>query len=69
MLLGGSKDVIKILKPKSYAVFVNIFRGRKDIYGTVATMKSKAKMLRGNILIGIAHVVILSWLLNSRTRY
>ena len=59
MLVSSSEVIIKVLGPKGSAVLVNAFRNGKNIYGAAA-MKSAAKMLRGNIITGIASVVILS---------
>lgn len=58
-LVGGSDAVVKILGSKGSAVLANAFRGGQNIYGAAA-MKSVSKMLRGNLITGVASVVVLS---------
>ncbi len=59
MLVGSSEAVISALGPKASAYLVNAFRSGTNIYGAAA-MKSAAKMLRGNVITGIASIVVLS---------
>lgn len=59
MLVGISESIAKTLGTEGYTVLANAFRNGSNIYGAAA-MKSVAKMLRGNIITGVASVVILS---------
>lgn len=59
MLVGSSEAMVKVLGPKGSALLVNAFRSGKNIYGAAA-MKSAAKMLRSNVITGVASVVVLS---------
>ncbi len=59
MLVGVSEGMAKALGTKGYTLLANAFNSGKNIYGA-ATMKSMAKMLRGNIITGVASVAILS---------
>ena len=59
LLVGSSEAIVRVMGPKASAVLVNAFRSGHNIYGAAA-MKSAAKMLRGNVITGIASVVILS---------
>lgn len=58
-LVGGSEALVNILGTKGSAVLINAFRGGKNIYGAAA-MKSASKLLRGNVITGIASIVVLS---------
>jgi Na+-translocating ferredoxin:NAD+ oxidoreductase RNF subunit RnfB len=58
-LVGGSEAIISIMGPKASALLVNAFRSGANIYGAAA-MKSAAKLLRGNVITGIATVAVLS---------
>lgn len=58
-LVGSSEAIVNALGPKASAVLANIFRSGSNIYGAAA-MKSAAKMLRGNMITGIASFAILS---------
>ena len=58
-LTGSTEGLITILGPKGSAVLVNAFRGGKNIYGAAA-MKNAAKMLRSNVITGVASIVVLS---------
>lgn len=59
VLVGSSETIIKALGPKGSALLVKAFRHGKDIYGAAA-MKSAAKLLRSNVITGVASVVVLS---------
>lgn len=59
MLVGVSESMAKALGTEGYAMLANAFRSGSNIYGGAA-MKSVAKMLRGNMITGVAAVVILS---------
>lgn len=59
MLVGVSEGMVKALGTKSYTLLANAFNSGKNIYGAAA-MKSMAKILRGNIITGVASVAILS---------
>ena len=58
-LVSSSEAVVKVLGPKGSALLANAFRSGKNIYGAAA-MKNVAKMLRSNVITGVASVVILS---------
>lgn len=58
-LVGSSEAIVGVLGPKASAVLINAFRSGSNIYGAAA-MKSAAKMLRGNVITGIASFAILS---------
>lgn len=63
MLVSASESMVKALGTKGYTVLANAFRNGNNIYGSIygaAAIKSTAKMLRGNMITGIASVVILS---------
>jgi len=59
MLVSVSEGMVKALGTKGYTLLANAFNSGKNIYGAAA-MKSIAKMLRGNIITGVASVAILS---------
>ena len=54
-----SDAIIEMIGSKGSAVLVNAFRHSKEIYGAAA-MKSASKLLRGNMVTGIATVVVMS---------
>lgn len=58
-LVPASNAVIGILGPHASAHLVNAFRSGANIYGAAA-MSSASKLLRGNVVTGIATVAILS---------
>ena len=58
-LVASSETVIQLMGPKAAAVLINAFRSSSNIYGAAA-MKSAAKLLRGNVITGIATFAILS---------
>lgn len=58
-LVNGSEAVIKVLGPKGTALLANAFRTGNNIYGAAA-MKSAAKLLRNNVITGVASIVVLS---------
>lgn len=63
MLVHASENMVKVLGTKGYTVLANAFRNGNHIYGNIygaAAIKSTAKMLRGNMITGIASVVVLS---------
>lgn len=59
VLVESSEAIIKALGPKGSAVIVNALRNGKNIYGAAA-MKNAAKLLRSNIITGVASVIVLS---------
>lgn len=54
-----SQKAVNLMGPKAAANLVNAFRSGTNIYGAAA-MKSAQKMVGGNIVTGIASVVVLS---------
>ena len=58
-LVPASDAVIRMLGPHASAHLVNAFRSGANIYGAAA-MSSASKLLRGNIVTGIATVAIMS---------
>ena len=58
-LAGSSKAIVKALGPKASAALANAFRQGTNIYGAAA-MKSAEKLLRGNMITGIASFAVLS---------
>lgn len=58
-LVASSETVIQLMGPKAAAVLINAFRSSSNVYGAAA-MKSAAKLLRGNVITGIATFAILS---------
>lgn len=59
VLVGGSEAFVGLIGPKASAMLVNAFRSGSNIYGAAA-MKSAAKMLRGNIIVSGASILVLS---------
>lgn len=60
LMVGSSEKLISILGPKASAILMNAFRdGGKAIYGAAA-MKSAAKLLRGNLIMGTITFALLS---------
>ncbi|MBR5912789.1 MAG: hypothetical protein IKZ58_00270 [Selenomonadaceae bacterium] len=59
MLVPASDAVINMLGSHVSANLVNAFRSGTNIYGAAA-MKSASKLLRGNVIAGIATVAVLS---------
>lgn len=59
MLVPYSDAVVQMIGPKASAQLVNAFRTGTNIYGGAA-MKSASKLLRGNVVTGIATVAIMS---------
>ncbi len=59
LFVGGSEAVVSVIGARGSAVLINAFRSGTNIYGAAA-MKSAAKLLRGNVITGIASVVVLS---------
>lgn len=58
-LVGRSEAFVGLIGPKASAMLVNAFRSGSNIYGAAA-MKSAAKMLRGNIIVSGASILVLS---------
>lgn len=58
-LVGSTDALTKLIGSKGSAVLANAFRSGKNIYGVAAT-KYTSKMLRGNVITGIASIVVLS---------
>ena len=58
-LVNSSEAVIKVLGPKGSAMLANAFRSGNNIYGAAA-MKNAAKLLRNNVITGVASVAILT---------
>lgn len=59
LFMGSTEKLVGIMGPKASAVLANSFRSGTNIYGAAA-MKSTAKLLRGNIVTGVASTVVLS---------
>ena len=59
MLVPASDSLVKAMGPKLSANLVNAFREGTSIYGAAA-MKSASKLLRGNVVTGLATVAIMS---------
>ena len=59
MLVPASDALVKAMGPKLSANLVNAFRDGTKIYGAAA-MKSASKLLRGNVVTGLATVAIMS---------
>ena len=59
MLVPASDALVKAMGPKLSANLVNAFREGTSIYGAAA-MKSASKLLRGNVVTGLATVAIMS---------
>ena len=58
-LVAPSEALVSMLGSKASAHLVNAFRSGTEIYGAAA-MKSAAKLLRGNVVTGIATVAVMS---------
>ena len=58
-MLEFSEMLVKKIGPEASAKLVNAFRKGKNIYGNAA-MKSAAKMIRNNVILGGVTVVVLS---------
>ena len=59
MLVAPSEAIVSMIGSRASANLVNAFRSGSAIYGAAA-MKSASKLLRGNVVTGIATVAIMS---------
>ena len=59
MLVAPSETIVSMIGSRASANLVNAFRSGSAIYGAAA-MKSASKLLRGNVVTGIATVAIMS---------
>ena len=59
LLVSSSESLVSLLGPKASAYLVNAFRSGTEIYGAAA-MKSAAKLLRGNVVTGVATLAVMS---------
>lgn len=59
LLVPASEAIVGMIGPQASAQLVNAFRTGGNIYGAAA-MKSASKLLRGNVVTGIATVAIMS---------
>lgn len=59
VLVAPSEALVSMIGPKASAHLVNAFRNGTNIYGAAA-MKSASKLLRGNVVTGIATVAVMS---------
>ena len=59
LLVAPSDEIVRMIGSKASANLVNAFRSGTEIYGAAA-MKSASKLLRGNVVAGVATVAIMS---------
>lgn len=59
LLVSSSESLLSLLGPKASAYLVNAFRSGTEIYGAAA-MKSAAKLLRCNVVTGVATLAVMS---------
>ena len=59
LFVNSTQKIVEILGPKASTTLINSMRSGTNIYGAAA-LNSTAKLLRGNIITGIASTIILS---------